>query len=359
LINLMLKVSGAGWVGVDLFFALSGFLITGILFDSVGTARYLRNFYLRRACRIFPLYYGFILLLVCIFTVIVPLRLRPLSFLPLFMQNTPLWWSNIHGGRVADASFHLWSLAVEEQFYLVWPLVIFVVRERRRLLWIAAMLACAAPLIRIFLLAHGSPLEATYKLTFCRMDALLGGAWLALMVRGAYGGRVQAYAPKAFLIAVTGCLAIAWRTGDFYWERNLAINRFGYSLLAIAATSLIAMALNGESLVARVMTTKPLRFVGRYSFGLYLFQPLVSVLLAIRFARSLHAHIASPLLYRVLLESIVLAITFAVALLSFRYFETPFLRLKRFGQAEEVKEAMHRPQPLSAAGAIVSRLQRT
>jgi peptidoglycan/LPS O-acetylase OafA/YrhL len=352
LLDLLLKTAGTGWIGVDLFFALSGFLITGILYDSLESPNYLRNFYLRRVCRIFPLYYFFILLLFLIFTVGIPLNTRPLSLLPLYLQNTPLWWNNIHGGKVAAASSHLWSLAVEEQFYLAWPLIVLAVRKRQKLLWIALALVCAAPIARSILIMNGPPFDATYKLTFCRMDALLAGGWLALMVRGDRPQIIRSYAPITFLASIAGCFAIAWTTGNFDWHTNRSVNQFGYTLLAIAATSLIAMSLNGNSLIAKIMSAKPLRVVGRYSFGLYVYQPLASVLVGIGFAHSLHRHIHSPLAYRLALELIVLIATSTAALLSFHFLETPFLRLKRFFTADPLQPSPQRPPTAGVSVAL-------
>src|SRR5262245_13745 len=128
-----------GWVGVELFFVLSGFLITGILLDSRGAPHYFRNFYIRRTLRIFPLYYGFLALW--------------LGVLPLFYKwpndvlkvvsipVSPVWsWAYLtnivqalHDDWRAGPPYttHFWSLAIEEQFYLVWPTVVFLFSRRR------------------------------------------------------------------------------------------------------------------------------------------------------------------------------------------------------------------------------------
>lgn len=116
-------ILGLGWVGVDLFFVLSGFLITGILVQSRGGPHYFRNFYARRSLRIFPLYYLFL----AIATFISPLLLSPESILTLPKEHAWVYWlylSNF-GGKPSEAFAHTWSLAVEEQFYLVWPAIVF------------------------------------------------------------------------------------------------------------------------------------------------------------------------------------------------------------------------------------------
>ncbi len=127
------NVFRTGWLGVDLFFVLSGFLITGILSNSKGTPGYFRNFYWRRALRIFPPYYAFLF----VFGVLYPLaRHRPL--------DAPWWhWTYltnvaIAAGLPVNSCSHFWSLAIEEQFYLLWPLLIYMLSRK------AAMNACIA-----------------------------------------------------------------------------------------------------------------------------------------------------------------------------------------------------------------------
>lgn len=181
--NFLVGLRGAGWAGVDLFFSLSGFLITGILFDTLHTGHYFKNFYGRRFLRIFPVYYGVLLILYLVFHPIHFDQGRQFLLLAGYLQNTPLWWHGLQTA-VAQPTDHLWSLSVEEQFYLVWPVLIFFIRDRKKLLWTAAILALMAPVTRILLLAHGASFTATYKLTICRADSLLAGAWLALIVRG-------------------------------------------------------------------------------------------------------------------------------------------------------------------------------
>lgn len=166
-----------GWLGVDLFFVLSGFLITGILTDARHTPRYFQNFYWRRAVRIFPPYYAFLLA----YGVFYPLaRHRPL--------DAPWWhWTYLTNVAVAlhlpvGTTPHFWSLAVEEQFYLLWPLLIYLLPRR------AAMRVClgcivGAPAIRIMLLLAGIGNPAAYVLMPCRVDALAVGGWLALAQR--------------------------------------------------------------------------------------------------------------------------------------------------------------------------------
>jgi peptidoglycan/LPS O-acetylase OafA/YrhL len=330
LVNLLVGVRGAGWVGVDLFFALSGFLITGILFDTLQTSHYFKNFYARRVLRIFPLYYGVLLVL---FAVLHPVALhqdRQLFLLFGYLQNTSLWWNGPQSVAVTNLTGHLWSLAVEEQFYLVWPVLVFCIRDRRRLLWTAAGLAVMALGARFFLLAHGASFGAVYKLTLCRADSLLAGAWLALILRGKLRETVLRYASPVFWLALVACGMMAWRTGSFDWEVSRSINSYGYSVIAIASTAFIAMALRPASITASVMRTGALRFLGKYSYGIYIFHQIVFVLVTSIFPHFLHNHFHSKIVYHVVLMSSVLLITIPLAVLSFHLYEQPFLRLKRY-----------------------------
>ena len=201
-----------GWAGVDVFFVLSGFLITGILFDSRDHAHRIRNFYVRRTLRIFPLYYGVMLL-------IFPFVYRELSWpwlaWPTYLGNytrmigpyttgstlqhladfQPVIYTMIRGIHPITLSLgHFWSLCVEEQFYLVWPWMVFWIRNRRRLCWICASsvpLCLAARLSGQHLLPKWMlENEILYRATPFRLDALLLGGCLVLLIRGPLGDRL-------------------------------------------------------------------------------------------------------------------------------------------------------------------------
>ena len=179
---------GLGWVGVDLFFVLSGFLITGILFDTLQDPHYFRSFYMRRFLRIFPLYYGFLFFLLVLghWGPGMHFEWNGRQYVLLtYLQNTGIWFpvTDFHPGVWADLD-HFWSLAVEEQFYVFWPLLVFLVRGRRRIIALALALSGIALLLRIALYVHGSSPLLIFMLTPCRMDTLLVGGLAALVVRG-------------------------------------------------------------------------------------------------------------------------------------------------------------------------------
>ena len=333
-LDIVVRFRSSGWVGVDLFFALSGYLITGILLETANTPDFFRNFYARRALRIFPLYYVALFLLVLGFHPTSLAAARPFLILATYLQNTPLWWYGHVPGLVANFTSHLWSLAVEEQFYLVWPLVILLLPSRRALLWLAAAIVVLSPALRYVLLTHGAPFQATYKLTICRSDSLLAGAWLATALRGPHRAAILRFAPVTLVLGILSCLTIAFTNGSFDFQNSRAVNVFGYSALAITGTSLIAVALSPSTWIARALRWRVLRFFGQYSYGLYILHQIVAAAFEYRFGGPLRATIHSKILLHLVFPAVVLAITIPAAMFSYHFFERPFLRLKRFFDAE-------------------------
>ena len=333
---------GLGWVGVDLFFVLSGFLITGILFDTLHDPHYFRSFYMRRFLRIFPLYYGFLL-----FLLILGHWEPGLHFewngrqyvLLTYMQNTGVWFpvTDFHPGAWADLD-HFWSLAVEEQFYLFWPLLVFLVRDRRRLIALALALSGIALLLRIALYLHGSSPLLIFMLTPCRMDTLLLGGLVALVVRGDSG-----WIPRRWMVPLVLVTAVAiaaytlWHLGgdmrDFFFGAT-----FGYSVIALGCVAVLIAALESESVAHRMFGWSFLRSLGKYSYGIYVLHIFVAHGIAtltdhllgtsLRIWLTPHFH-SRPL--AVLVEFCFnAAAVFLAAYVSYNLYEVHFLRLKRY-----------------------------
>jgi peptidoglycan/LPS O-acetylase OafA/YrhL len=175
------------------------------------------------------------------------------------------------------------------------------------------------------MLAHGATFEATYKMTICRCDSLLAGACLALLVRGPGRSAVLRAALPMFWIASLLCVMIGIRSGNFNWERNWTINTIGYTLLAVCGTSLIAMVLR-EGITSSLMNWRVLRWLGRYSYGIYIFHMMLGGV----YVGFLTSHIHSKIILHAALPLANLIITLPLAWLSFRLYEQPFLRLKRY-----------------------------
>ncbi|MBX3020237.1 MAG: acyltransferase [Bdellovibrionales bacterium] len=265
----------SGWIGVDLFFVLSGFLITGLLADSRGSQTYFRRFYLRRTLRIFPLYY-FLLLIYFVGRNALPLGLNSEGH----ALATSSLWSYTSNFLLAAKGWdslpvlvgHLWTLAIEEQFYLLWPFVIAFV-PTRLVLWICAVLILLCPVARAW---QGD--LAAYVLTPFRMDTLAAGAGLALLLRGPYASRVRRLSLP--LLAFSGAMLVALFVlrAPFRGEDPLILS-LGLSLFALFFTALISSLLSGPSWLSAVFRWRELRTLGRISYALYLVHQPVCLLL--------------------------------------------------------------------------------
>jgi len=312
-------ISDNGWMGVDLFFVLSGFLITGILLDAKQSQGYFKNFYARRCLRIWPLYYSALLFMF----VIVPF-LRPSEAHTIFEPRSSPWWAYpnflqnflVPIPTMATGLLGVtWSLAVEEQFYLVWPLVVRFCTETQ-LRRIAIAVICASPFLRFYLSMHQVNI---YSNTFCRLDGLMAGALLALVIRSA------SFLPSKFvmqawiLFLVTAPLALVIETFHARW--------IGFSLIAAASVSFVYLALfSTQKWLRLILTNRFLVYTGTISFGIYLLEKI-----PLDAAKSFHLD-----RHPVLALPITTAATYALAILSWRLLEQPFLRLKRFFEPKVV-----------------------
>jgi peptidoglycan/LPS O-acetylase OafA/YrhL len=242
--------------------------------------------------------------------------------------HNPTIISIVHHGKLLEVGNigHLWSLCVEEQFYLVWPTVVWWVRDRRRLMGVCVAVGVLALGLRFYLWGHATWIEAQNYLihwsTFTRCDTLLVGAWLALFLRG------NALSPTqlrriSFLLFWISAAGLA--CGVFRHRENLLHNPFistvGYTLVALAAAGVLLRALDDDTLLARVLRWRPLSGLGVISYGFYFYHPIPARLS--RRLVQLHPglSIVAPVLW--------FLATAGIAWLSFRYYETPFLRLKK------------------------------
>ncbi len=311
----------AGWVGVGLFFVLSGFLITGILLDTREAENYWGAFLARRALRIFPLYYAVLF----VAFVVAPLFGR----VPLGAEHQLWLWTYLANFAPPVAIFsHVWSLSIEEQFYLLWPL--FVRRlSRRGITAFSCALVGVAVVSRLALRQSSFGPEAAYVFTFARVDALALGALSAVALRDA---RARARIAKR-RTALRG-LALLVGLGTFVATRGAprtgaATQMFGYTAFALVFAWFVldaATALPREPL-ARVLAWRPLRSIGRYSYAMYIFHLPIHLLvgrwLLTRFAGGdLHpASLGIALAY----EAFGLVVSYAAAAASYHLFEKRFL----------------------------------
>jgi peptidoglycan/LPS O-acetylase OafA/YrhL len=330
-------VANGGWAGVQLFFVLSGFLITGILLDTREDPHFFRNFYARRTLRIFPPYYA---------TLILTLWVGPLVFSTaasdvrgVLSRQGWLWsyTSNLailrHNGWCFSAGWlsldHTWSLAVEEQFYLAWPVLLFFL-PRRGIVAVALAITLASPVLRMAMLHAGTSPEAVYSFTPCRLDALAMGSLLAVVIRNGAEITEHVRTAKALLLggaAALGTVVVKSRGLD---SEDFLVQTLGFSALAVLCSGVVlgaALAAPDKG-AARFFGSPALTFVGRYSYGMYLYQgvlaPLFHRIPVDRIAELLGSRLAALLVA----TTLMFLVTTAIAFVSWHVFERRFLALK-------------------------------
>jgi peptidoglycan/LPS O-acetylase OafA/YrhL len=312
--------------GVDLFFVLSGFLITGILLDSKGSEHYFRNFYARRALRIWPLYY---LLLFVVFAV-APLfrpsmRATAAGIWPAFVfyvQNIAL----VRHDTYPFALGATWSLAVEEQFYLTWPLMVFLLKKRT-LAIVSMSLVFLSLSLRLIGHFHGAPSGFLHQFTLSRLDAIALGTLAALWLRSA-NCTLSRWRTRAYQFLVLGVVGVL--LARLLMHRNSSI--VGYTPLAMAFAGLLGMSLVSDSrssVLGRALSADWLRYVGKISYGIYLLHYPIFVLWA-RFIASESFLPSNPLARNLLAFAGQILLAIVAAAISWRLFEQPLLRLKEW-----------------------------
>jgi peptidoglycan/LPS O-acetylase OafA/YrhL len=324
-------------MGVDLFFVLSGFLITGILLDTRELPGYFTKFYARRALRIFPLYYT-VLALLFLMTPWLHLQWHTGHLAYLFYAGNIAYNLNPNLATVQPSvSFlHLWSLAVEEQFYLIWPLMVMLVRNRRRLAWTCAGLCLGGLVLRVGLLMwlpRGDAYEWCYAQLPTHMDGLLFGALGAIGVRELRLDQVLGWVRRGLPLAVTALvIAIAIGGVDFH---SLPMIVFGFPALAGTFAGVVLLALKPSGIINRFGNLSGLRFIGRYSYGMYVYHILFWPGL-VWIQPWLQARLHSAVFGGICFTLLMFAGTTVAAVISYELYERQWLRLKgRFAYSKQ------------------------
>jgi peptidoglycan/LPS O-acetylase OafA/YrhL len=326
-----------GALGVDLFFVLSGFLITGILYDSRADPSYFRNFYMRRVLRIFPLYYGVLVIVFFVVPAIPTLHGTEIAGLRGHQAWAWLYGVNIylavHNGWVMSYIQHFWSLAVEEQFYLVWPLVVWLLADKpRRFLAFSVAAAAASFVGRIVASLLGASAIVTTVLTPFQLDALAIGGFLAVYLRQPGGEAGTRRIIVVMILAGIGLLLLQFGARHFFAHGNaLQSLRSGAFHLLLAALLLKALSAPTSSGLSRFFCSSPMTTLGKYSYGLYVYHHFFSYYFTkhgteFALASLIGSHIAA-----LAIQALGgMTASMAIAWLSYEYFEKYFLRLKRF-----------------------------
>jgi peptidoglycan/LPS O-acetylase OafA/YrhL len=320
-----------GWLGVDLFFVLSGFLITDVLLNSLDSPHFLRNFYVRRVLRIFPLFY--LLLIICLL-ILPSIRSLPLQanyytenqfWLWTYLQNWLFVFREPYGDQVL---LHTWSLAVEEQFYLVWPLIILLVRKPRLLLVLVLLLLLVIVIARYIVWTYKiEDLSYASLYTFTRIDGLCIGAALALLLRV----KPEFLKKNTFFIV----LLMSAVNFAFYFindRRGFTLPYLafvGYTTFAVLFGILVYEAVTrGSKLIEWLFNNRFMKFFGRISYGLYVFHWPINILLYEHIKRYAVEKNFGLRGAEIVSAICVSGIAIALSVLSYYYFERPFLKLK-------------------------------
>ncbi len=323
-----------GWLGVDLFFVLSGFLITNILMNEVGSRHYLKNFYVRRVLRIFPLYY----LLLIVFLLILPNFEAYKDNLKYYTDNQWWIWTYLQNWLYVfklpedtNLLLHLWSLGVEEQYYLVWPFIILLIRKSKLLLVLSLTILVLIMGVRYFLWYKNIEGFHYFTLyTFTRIDGLCIGSALALIRILKPNFITQYTAPVVLFVAALNFI--------FYFINK--INNFtfpyfaivGYTTFAVIFAILVheAASLN-KNLITKILAIPPLRFLGKISYGFYIFHWPVYIFLSPILTNFISKNLQTDYLIIQITSSLIATLTgLVISIASFYLFEIKFLKLKKY-----------------------------
>jgi peptidoglycan/LPS O-acetylase OafA/YrhL len=315
-----------GFAGVDLFFVLSGFLITGILLSAKGKPAYFRNFYAKRALRIWPLYYLLLLFAFGLLPFLIHhahLAMGESALLEgkskivyiFLLQN--LWYPGSAGPTILGMT---WSLAIEEQFYIVWPWLVLLC-GRKTLVCILAAILVLSPGIRLWASLHGVSREAIYYMTWFRLDGLALGALIAVWCKSSfYSLRITKSMTLAALAA--GVPASLWLLSG----HSKTLWPLLFSMLALASTGLVVFAIwscGANSIQGRPLRSSWLRYIGKISYCLYLVHQPIYYALGGRLGRR---HFGTTATISLMILGFVISLS--IASLSWYLFESQILKLK-------------------------------
>jgi peptidoglycan/LPS O-acetylase OafA/YrhL len=325
-VNCLFYLEQLAWMAVPAFFVLSGYLIGGILFDTRDRVGFFRVFYGRRILRILPVYYGTLMILACVgYAQGVHLGTLFWSHF-MYIQNLLPHYTD-SGFAPHFTVIHLWSLAIEEQFYLTWPIVVWLARDRAKLLKIIAILCGICFTLRVISpWLHLSP-RRCYLTTPTRVDAILLGVGLALVIDHELFKKVQPLAKYAVLVG-TALWLISFSTHvadpDNFYRVAVEMPLANFTVLAL----MVAL-LEKDSVFARVCSVRWACWLGKMSYALYVFHYTYHVWFWQTLRPMLAGYIGASWAYPAT-AAIALAVTIVLGTLSFQFVEQPALRLTKY-----------------------------
>lgn len=327
---LLIILQKNGWVGVDLFFVLSGFLITILLLEERKQFSNfsLRNFWIRRALRIWPLYF----LALILGFILIPLILNQFREIRLIneLKNQVIYYI-LFLGNWATVAFgysnfkyisHLWTISVEEQFYIFWPLLLLQINNFKKAAIACLSIFLMAILIRFYLISIGIQHPGIYTNTFARFDTLIAGSFLALLYF--YKPNVTKFLQKFcnLKIQIITLLLFAIFLYKFYFFNPYFIRNglFGYSVITIFFVYFTLSALKQKSHFSSFLKFKPFVSLGKISYGLYVWHILAIDIIYV-FLGNLFPNFSKPFFGFIL--------TLILGFISYNLFEKYFLTLKQ------------------------------
>ena len=330
------------WIGVPLFFVLSGYLITGILWVSYSNPSWWKNFYIRRSLRIFPLYY-FSLAVIGVTAFAfgdIHVYLHHVWAFLVYLQNMPFAFTLSELGSPSRGDIY-WSLAVEEHFYLVWPFLLFTARSLKQARFYCVGIFLLSLAFRIFGTSLAHPVLFVPGNTLSRVGELATGAYLALLAQDkeATWEKVTRAAPLVATVTLLSFILLGVYTGTLA-PVTRAMIVFGMPCVGILFGAVLVLSMRQGTWMERCAEVRWLRSLGKISYGVYIYHAL-----AFPLAAAAASHVVSESVHNAFLGTrFIFGAIFSVglAVLSFRYLETPFLALKdRFTRREYPVPPLH------------------
>lgn len=323
-IFLIKRLTTLGGNGVDLFFILSGFLITKILLENKGSKNYFKAFYMRRILRIFPLYY----LLLIITFIVLPQFQHP--YLEKWKDIDQIWyWLFLSNFAIAEkGSFghgmvdNTWSLAIEEQFYLVWPFISsqLSLKNLRIFSWIVILFTI---IYRSYLFLNGESFVSIYVSTFTRMDNLAMGSLLATYYTNHDWEKVVAWTRYTIIPSI---LFFLFNIFAVIYIDLAVFGAIGYIMNLVIFTTIIVLALDERPAFQKFLNINLLSKIGVYSYGIYLIHNPLQKMIRVFLINNLDLSATFKL---ILLTVITLITSTVIAWVSFHFFEMKFNSLKK------------------------------
>lgn len=315
-----------GWCGVDLFFILSGFLITSSLIETKEDKNYLKKFWLKRILRIFPLYY-LILIIILIpkfFFNIDTVSYNSWSYW-FYLQN----WVYVYNGVFPDGKDtlnHFWSLAIEEQFYLLFPFVIKYTPKKNLVAVLFTFIVIAVG-ARYYFFAHKN--IGYYVATVSRLDALSIGALMAFSVRE-YKHLLEKYIHVAFYSTLCYVIFAIAIYQDLHFSNPL-IATFGLTAFAILFACILIYSISNfkNNFLTTILNNRYLKFIGKISYGLYVYHWVLYVFLRPLFLDFLFNSTQLIIVSKVIASSLIFLLALTTSYLSYRYFEKRIMSLRK------------------------------